>query len=178
MNVASWHVARYNVCAVRAADRRQLLLVVIVACVAPAQRPAHGRIRHARAYMPQHAARILYRAAHRRTPPCRADDRPRYSNTAASPAALPQTRQPSPSALPFLMPNPRARPCRPIARLPKSGDAAVSAAPRALCVVDRCRQYICCSTAPYLVHFHPSWQARAADDSRGHKCTHDSPMAP
>jgi hypothetical protein len=41
LNVASWHVARYDFCAVRAADCRQLLLVAIVAGVAPAQRHAH-----------------------------------------------------------------------------------------------------------------------------------------
>ena len=101
-------------------------IVAIVACVASAQRHAHGRIFHAR------ASSVVF------------------------------------SAL---------RPRRPIARLPKSGDAALSAALRALCVVDRCPQCICCYTAPYPVHFHPSWRARAADDSRGHKCADDFPMA-
>jgi hypothetical protein len=144
-------------------------IVVIVACVAPAQRHAHGRIRHAGAYNMQHAARIIQPAAHR----------PRYNNTAATPAALPSasTRQPSLSALPSLMPNPHARTHHPIARLPHlSGDAALSAALRRRSM-----------PAVYLLlyravpHALPPVMAstsgkRERPTIRGHKCTDDFPM--
>ena len=82
VNVASWHVARYNVCFVRAADRRQLFRCCDrrVRCCSSCSAAC------TRANTPCRS--IQYAACRTHHPTCRADDRPRYNNTAATPAAL------------------------------------------------------------------------------------------
>jgi hypothetical protein len=72
VNVSSWHVARYNVCFVCAADRRQLFHCcdrhLRCSCSAACTRTNTP-------YSMQHAARIIQPGAHRRAPsravPCR-----------------------------------------------------------------------------------------------------------